>query len=233
MITVGREKIYHIFVIMSLASLSVIIPLAVFRNLAAVFLLYHIGMCIAVPLIDLLAVKRLSLAEVINFLGFNKANFKSSVQVGLLHGFVFLSLTIGSFFVMKDVFLASDTAASLEQWGVSREAKAAKLAVFIIMVLFNGIVEEVFWRGYTYGKIGNQLSKWAAIFVVTSFYTSYHLATVLAFFKISFVGLLMILFIFTAGLIWGWMRYHFQSTWASAIGHTLVTIGYMTVYLLL
>ncbi len=132
--------------------------------------------------------------------------------------------------LLKDKFLSSDIAVSLEQWGISQNLK---WIIFILMVLFNGIVEEIFWRGYTYEKIKNHLNKWLAIFVVTSFYTSYHLATVLTFFKVSYLGFQIVLFIFIAGLIWGWMRYRFNNIWASAIGHTLATIGYMTVYLLI
>mgnify|MGYP000849114028 FL=1 len=213
----GSRKTYYTLIIMSLASLSVVIPLAVFRNLTAVFLLYHAGMCTALPVIDLLIIRKLSLSEAVSYLGFSKTNVKNSVLAGLLHGFVFLSLTIGGFFMLEDVFSASDIAVSLEQWGVSREMK---WIIFAIMVLFNGIVEEVFWRGYTYANIGNKLKKWAAIFVVTLFYTSYHLATVLSFFGFSYIGLQIILFIFIAGLIWGWMRYHFKNIWASVIGHT-------------
>lgn len=215
---------------MSLASLSVIVPLAVYRNLAAVFFLYYIGMCIAVPLIDLLIIKKLSFSKTASYLGFSKANIKSSVLAGMFHGFVFLSFTIGSFIVLKDVFLASDIAVSLEQWGASGNVK---WIIFFLMVLFNGVVEEIFWRGYTYANIGNQLSKWVAIFTVTLFYTSYHLATVLSFFGFSYIGLQIIVFIFIAGFVWGWMRYYYKNIWASAIGHTLTTIGYMTVYLLL
>jgi len=226
----AKEKIYHTFIIMSLASLSVVIPLVIFKNLIAVFLLYYVGMCIAVPFIDLAIIKKLSLSGVTGYFGFNKDNFKSSILTGLLHGIVFLSFTIGGFFVLKDMFLASDIVVSLEKWGVSGETKRI---IFIGMVLFNGIVEEIFWRGYIYGKIGDQIKRWLATFIVTLFYTSYHLATVLAFFKISYIGLSLILFIFAAGFVWGWMRYHFKNIWASTIGHTLATIGYMTIYLLL
>ncbi|MGI6669777.1 MAG: CPBP family intramembrane glutamic endopeptidase [Acetivibrionales bacterium] len=109
--------------------------------------------------------------------------------------------------MLKDMFLAADIAGSLEQWGVSGEIK---WLVFIVMVLFNGVVEEVFWRGYTYEKIGDRLNKWLAALIVTLLYTSYHLATILAFFKLSYISLLIILFVFAAGFIWGCMRYHFN-----------------------
>ena len=113
----GSRKTYYTLIIMSLASLSVVISLAVFRNLTAVFLLYHAGMCTALPVIDFLIIRKLSLSEAVSYLGFSKTNVKNSVLAGLLHGFVFLSLTIGGFFMLEDVFSASDIAVSLEQWG--------------------------------------------------------------------------------------------------------------------
>ena len=53
----GSRKTYYTLIIMSLASLSVVISLAVFRNLTAVFLLYHAGMCTALPVFDLLIIR--------------------------------------------------------------------------------------------------------------------------------------------------------------------------------
>lgn len=225
-----KERISSIFIVMSLASLSVIIPLAVYKNLIAVFLLYYIGMCIIVPFIDLFVIKKLSFHEVMGNLGIEKVNMRSSLLIGLVHGFIFMAFTIGGFYLLRETFLASDIVVSLEQWGATQEVK---LVLFILMVLFNGFVEEIFWRGYTYGKIRDRVNKWFAIFIVTLFYTSYHFATVLAFFKYSFIGLQIVFFIFAVGLLWGWMRYKLANIWASAIGHTLATVGYMTIYLLL
>ena len=101
------------------------------------------------------------------------------------------------------------------------------------MVIFNGFVEEIFWRGYTFGKLGKHLNKWYTIVVITVFYTSYHLATILTFFNISYLSIQMVFFVAIAGFIWGWMKYFFNNLWASAIGHTFATIGYMSIYLLL
>lgn len=227
---VKRERLSFILIIMALASLSVIVPLTFFRSVITVFFIYYIGMCLIVPLVDLVLVRKLSASDTIHFLGLKNVNSIKPIFAGSIHGFIFLAFTVGGFLLLKDKFLSSDIAVSLEQWGVSQNLK---WIIFILMVLFNGIVEEIFWRGYTYGKIKNHLNKWLAIFVVTSFYTSYHLATVLTFFKVSYLGFQIVLFIFIAGLLWGWMRYKFNNIWASAIGHTLATIGYMTVYLLI
>jgi len=230
MLTTDKKKttVYSI-IIMALASLSVIIPLTLFNNVYAVFFLYYIGMCLLVPFADLLLFRRLSFSDALRFLGFRKEKGKRSISAGLLHGGIILVLMLGGFFAFRVVFISSDIVSSLAKWGVSENTK---WVLFFLMVLFNGIVEEIFWRGYTYERLGDTLQKWPAMLIVTFFYTSYHLATVLAFFKVSFMGIQTVIFIFLAGLLWGWMRYRYNDILASAIGHTLLTVGYMTIFML-
>lgn len=223
-----KTAVYSI-IIMALASLSVIIPLTLFNNVYAVFFLYYIGMCLLVPFADLLLHRRLSFTEALLFLGFRRENRKNSITAGLIHGSIILVLMLGGFFAFREVFISSDIVSSLAKWGVSENTK---WVLFFLMVLFNGIVEEIFWRGYTYGRLKDTVQKWPVILIVTFFYTSYHLATVLTFFKVSFMGIQTVIFIFLAGLLWGWMRYRFNDIFATAIGHTLLTIGYMTIFML-
>ncbi len=223
------KEISTAFFIMILASLAVIIPLTVFNNLLLVFIFYYLAICLVVPLIDLLVVKRRPINECLQFLGFTDENKKRAIVFGILHGMAILGFTTGGFFVFRDFFMSGDIATTLRSWGVGDEAK---LLIFLLMVLFNGMIEEVFWRGYLYEKFGDYFSRWFIIIVVSLFYMSYHLATVLRFFSLSFMSILMVLFIFIAGLFWGWMRYYFKNIWASVLGHTLATVGYMVVYLL-
>ncbi len=224
-----KKKAVYSIIIMAMASLSVVIPLTLFSNVYPVFFLYYIGMCLFVPFADLLLHKRLSFTDALCFLGFGRENCRSSIAAGLIHGSIILLLMMGGFFALREVFISSDIVSSLTQWGVSA---SEKWALFFLMILFNGIVEEIFWRGYTYGRLKDTLRKWPAIFIVTFFYTSYHLATVITFFKVSFMGIQIVIFIFLAGLLWGWMRYRFKDIFASTIGHTLLTLGYMTIFLL-
>jgi len=223
------KEISAAFLIMVLASLSVIIPLTVFNNLLLVFVFYYLLICLVVPLTDLLIVKRLPFNKTLQCLGFAYENKKRAIVFGILHGMATLAITIGGFFVFRDFFMSGDIVATLRAWGVGDDAK---LLIFLVMVLFNGVIEEVFWRGYLYEKFQNHFSRWFVIIVVSLFYMSYHLATVLRFFPISILSILMVLFIFIAGLFWGWMRYYFKNIWASVLGHTFVTVGYMAVYLL-
>lgn len=223
-----RKELYYIGTVMLAASLSVIIPLTLFENVAVVFVLYYLVMCIAVPIADLIILKRLNFIGFLRLIGFTKTSIKNSLLIGFGHGFIFFSLTIGGFLIFKSAFINNDIVKILARWGISNNNK---WIVFILMVLFNGIVEEVFWRGYTFAKIKDCMNKWLAIGLVTLFYTSYHLTTILAFLGFSYLSLQIISAIFIAGLVWGWMRFYFNSIWASTIGHTLTTLGYMIVFL--
>ena len=222
-------RVLPVIIIMALASLSVIIPLTLFNNVYAVFFLYYIGMCLLVPFADLILIRKLSFIDAFRFIGYRNENRKSSVNAGFAHGLLAFSLMMAGFLVFKDIFMSSDIVTSLAKWGVTENTK---WILFFLMVLFNGIVEEIFWRGYTYGRLKDVLPKWPTILIVTFFYTSYHLATVLTFFGVSFMGIQMVVFIFIAGLFWGWMRYRFNDILATTIGHTLLTIGYMTIFML-
>lgn len=225
-----KKEVCAAFIIMILASLSVIIPLTVFNNLLLVFIIYYLVICLTVPLIDLLIVKRLSFSESLQYLGFANDNKGKSVAIGLLHGIAILAFTIGGFFIFYDFFISGNIAMTLRSWGVGYEAK---WLIFLLMILFNGIIEEVFWRGYLYEKFRDSFNRWFVIIVVSLFYMSYHLATVLTFFSVSYMSILMVLFILIAGLFWGLMRYYLKNIWASVLGHTFATIGYMVIYLLI
>lgn len=145
------------FLIMFLASLSVIIPLTVFNNLLLVFIVYYLVICLTVPLIDLLLIKRLSFSESMQFLGFTNNNRNKSIITGLIHGIVIFALTIGGFYIFYDFFSSGNIINTLKSWGVK---EGDKWLIFLLMILFNGIIEEVFWRGYLYEKFRDHFSKW-------------------------------------------------------------------------
>ena len=225
-----KDEFITTIIIMTIASLSVIFPLIIFKNLIVVFVLYYLIICMAVPMIDLLIYKKMSFKDSLNYLGFSNLNIKKSVLIGFVHGIIFFSITLIGFFIFKDTFISSDVVKSLVSWGI---ANSDKWIIFLLMVMFNGIIEEVFWRGYTFGKLNQVSGQWLKILLVTAFYTSYHLATILTFFHLSLISIQMILAVFIAGALWGWMRGKYGNTWASTIGHALATLGYMVVYLLI
>ena len=218
------------YIIMTAAVLAVVVPLLVFKNLISVFIIYHIGICLLMPFFDLMILRNMSLKKTLTYLGFESGDNKKPLISGFITGSLFFISMIISFYIFKDFFDQSSVEESLTRWGVDQNSK---ILIFTGMVIFNGAVEEVFWRGYVYAKLKVRLSKNTLIMIITVFYTSYHMATVFSFFGISFFSIAIIISVFFAGLIWGWQRYTYGSVFAPLIGHSLATAGYMTLYFLM
>lgn len=217
---------------MVLAVLTVVLPLTVFHNVFLTFVLYYGFACLLVPILDLTLAKKLSLRASLQFLGFTRLNARPAILFGLGHGIFIYLITIGAFFVFPNQMLADNNIiGAIRSWGVSsREI----LPLTLIMLLCNGLMEEIFWRGYIFEKLKSAgrivLHPRTIIFLTAVFYTSYHLATILTFFPLSPVSMLLIFSVLIAGLGWGWLKNYYQNLWAPAIGHILATAGYMTVF---
>ncbi|MFH1649474.1 MAG: CPBP family intramembrane glutamic endopeptidase [Candidatus Woesearchaeota archaeon] len=208
--------------IMLLAVLSVVLPLLVLENVYITFILYYGIMSILVPFLDLKIASKLSWQTFLNQLGFRN---NRGLKVGFLHGIALYILILASYFVLRSVVDTSSVLSTVASWGGTN-----KILVFFLVILFNGFVEELFWRGYCLGRIG---MKWSSVVIVTLFYASYHFATIFSFFGITGFSVILVFSIAAAGLLWGWMRMHYNSSWPSTIGHVLATAGYMTVFILL
>jgi membrane protease YdiL (CAAX protease family) len=226
------KKFYITLTLMALTVFSVVIPLTIFHSVFLTFILYYGFACLLIPFLDLTLVQKLNRRASFQFFGFTTLNARSAILFGLGHGIFIYLITIGAFFFFPNQMLANNNVISaIRDWGVSsREI----IPLTIIMLLCNGLVEEIFWRGYIFEKLkrvgGPFLHPWPIIFLTAVFYTSYHLATILAFFHISPVSMILIFSVLIAGLGWGWLKVYFQNLWAPAIGHILATAGYMTVF---
>lgn len=223
-----KKDLFPTLIIMTAAALSLILPLTIFKSVLLVFLLYHIGCCLLLPSIHKIGFEKLGFKAFLQFLGFDQCNLKISFLIGIGHGLFILVFTVAGYFMFQEAPFLMNIGRSLSQWGAT---SSNKWAIVVFMIVFNGVVEEVFWRGYALKRLLGVLRPWTAILVATIFYTSYHLATILTFFRFTLISLEIILSIFAAGLLWGWMRWRFNSLWAPVIGHGLATLGYMLVYL--
>jgi len=210
--------------IMLLAVLSVVLPLLVFKNVFITFVLYYGVVSLCVPLFDLFVVRRMRWREAMDFLGFKQD--KTSLLFGVFHGLGLFFIILIAYFSLRNLIDTSNVLLAVSSWGAE-----SRLLVFALVILFNGFVEEFFWRGYCFGRL--QGHYWKNLALVTVFYVSYHLATIVSFFGVSYISFALIASIALVGLLWGWMRIKFQNTWPSTLGHVLATVGYMTVFLLL
>jgi len=211
-----------ILLVMLLGVLSVVLPLLVLENVYVTFILYYGLISIIVPFLDIKLFRKLSWHDLIDALGFQN---KRGLKVGLLHGLCLYILILASYFILRSIADTGSILSTVASWG-----GANRILVFLLVIVFNGAVEEVFWRGYCLGRPG---MNWRSVIMVTLFYASYHVATIFSFFGISGFSVLLVLSIALVGLLWGWMRVHYNSTWPSMMGHVLATAGYMTVFILL
>jgi membrane protease YdiL (CAAX protease family) len=98
------------------------------------------------------------------------------------------------------------------------------------MVLFNGIAEELFWRGYIHRRLEGFQARRVAIGTAALFYASYHALTIALLFRSFVVGPLFLVVVFAAGCFWGWLRERYGNVWPAMLSHAGATAGYMIVY---
>lgn len=217
------------FLLMIIASASVIINLIIFESILNIFIVYHIIICLLIPFLDLIFIKKLSIKESLRYLGLLSKKTKQGIIAGFLHGLLLLLIIIGGFLIWGNIFLADNNViGSISQWGIPNE----KIVLMIIfMVLFNGGAEELFWRGYIHQRMKILKIRWLAIGLIAFFYTTYHIYTIPHYIGNLSISLFFIILIFCVGCLWGWLREYFKSVWTAIIGHMCVTIAYIIIYL--
>lgn len=228
-----HKRIPSVFItisVMFFAAFSVYFTLVVLHNVFLTFIIYYFVCCIGIPIIDVVIMQRRKFYELLHFIGFKEDKRSKSILFGVLHGIAIYSLMLLAYFILKDKVELSNVIKNVQQWGMPL---SGKWVIFLILVIFNGLVEEIFWRGYCFSRLRQVIKGWQTILIVTCFYVSYHFVTLISFFNISILSVSLIVIVCFAGIIWALMRNYFDNLWASAIGHVLSTCGYMTIFMLL
>jgi membrane protease YdiL (CAAX protease family) len=216
------------------APLSVVVTLLVFRNLLAVFAVYHVGFCLVLPAAHALLVRRIPPREHLRDLALTGPRPSRAIALGLGLGALLGGGTILAFEVLGDLFLRDNTVSVvLSQWGAGPEQRHL---VFWFMVLVNGPAEELYWRGFVHTRLygapagGASRGPSAASLLLPSFcYASYHGVTVLVFLAQPAVAVLFLAVILGAGWGWAWLRRRTGSVWPALLAHAGAVAGYMIV----
>ncbi|MFP3380249.1 CPBP family intramembrane glutamic endopeptidase, partial [Bacillus sp. SIMBA_069] len=90
---------------------------------------------------------------------------------------------------------------------------------------------EMYWRGYMHNKLTRKYKPQTVILLTALFYSLYHLLSVIPLFAWPY-NVMMVVPVFLAGLIWGYMRQGHHSVVGSIISHVLADAGIMGIYLL-
>lgn len=207
-------------------TIMIFLGLQVLGSVPATFLIFY-GWLALVPLSDLLFWKKWKVGKALKELSII-LHWKNAIY-GSATGILFLLLIVlGGFFFHSFLFERAHLLKLLESWKFS-----GNLAVWLIVILMfiNPVLEEVYWRGYLYQKLAGKRSPRTVILLTSFFYSLYHLLSVIPLFAWPY-NLAMVIPVFIAGVIWGYIRFLHRSLIGSILSHILADVGIMAVYLL-
>lgn len=195
-------------------TIMIFIGLQMFESVIVTFLLFY-GWLLAVPLLGH---------------GIPRERFKATskaVMLGVGSGLLFFLFIYGGLHWLHIYLLDIDQLrVLLWEWGFSG---SGEIWLVLILLVANPILEEVYWRGYIYEKLRRDGTAKYAILVTSTFYTLYHLLSVIPIFE-DFFGLIAAVPVFIAGTFWGYIREKTGSITAAIIGHVLSDMGIIFVY---
>ncbi len=225
---------------------AVILSLLLLRSVWAVFAVYHVGLCLVLPVVALRRGGRplaatLGLARRVRPVGRSGpdgAPPTPETPAGLWRHDRLLGLALGlgggGLLLLANAWLggqflsAQQVNSTLAAWGVA-PAQASLVAVFMVVV--NGPAEEIFWRGFIFQRLGTLSRPWLWLAVPSLCYASYHAVTVFLFMNSVPMAAGVMAGIFLAGCGWAWLRWRTGSLWPALLMHQLLTVAYVIIWL--
>ncbi|MCK5115521.1 MAG: CPBP family intramembrane metalloprotease [Candidatus Aegiribacteria sp.] len=220
------NNLLPVLILMLLPSTAVFSGLILLNSIFATYILFYGVVCIAVPLLDRVVIRRQTMSEFFRFIGFR--NIRKSLLPGLLVGAVFLTaIYLFSLIFSRQLIDTSTMTTALDRWNLD----SGNLFVFLFMMIVgNSILEEIYWRGYVFSRLKTLTSSRNTVLLTALFYTSYHLITTVTLFSLA-QGLLLSSAIFLVGVFWAYLRIRFESIIPAVISHLLADLGLMLIYL--
>ena len=102
------------------------------------------------------------------------------------------------------------------------------LSFTLIMVLGNGLAEELFWRGFLYKKFSNIKTEDFAVIITSLLFGLHHLVTTSLLFAFL-AGVPLTLTIIGGGFIWGTLRKNHNSIYAPLLSHIMADFAIIIV----
>ncbi|MBX0316433.1 CPBP family intramembrane glutamic endopeptidase [Planococcus glaciei] len=195
-------------------TVMIFIGLQVMENVAITFLLFY-SWLLFVPLIDrAFPVEQLKLD-------------KRGVVLGVGSGLLFFIFIFGGLSWLHVYLLDIEYLRTLlMDWGFSGRGE---ILLVLVLLLANPVLEELYWRGYMFNRLRMKGSALYAVGMSASFYTLYHLLSIIPIFEAGF-SFVAVIPVFIAGLFWGFIREKSGSMTATIISHVLSDFGIVCVY---
>lgn len=192
------------------------IGLVVIQNLVITFLLFY-GWLLLLPLFSQINIK-----------GYLKGKSLRMYLFGIAWGIVFfLIVYVGLALLKKDAIDLTQMNEILYEWEFVGKTK---IWIILILVLFNPILEELYWRGDMQQRLLGKYSLWQTSLLTSSFYSLYHLIPLMYLFPFPF-SLILVIPIFIVGIFWSFYSHRSGSIIGSIISHSLADLSIILAYL--
>lgn len=151
---------------------------------------------------------------------------KRGLLIARLLGVGVYAVILGAYFVFRNVFDFSGLTKSLTSTtGVNRD-NFLLVAVYISFV--NSMLEEFFFRGFSFLMLKELSGRTTAYFLSASVFALYHIAMMIGWFDL-WVVLLALLGIFVGGLIFNFMNERYNTIYLSWLVHMFANFAINTV----
>ena len=216
------------FLFCLLAPISIAVCLIVLGSTALTFVVFYLGICTLVPVVDLLGIHRIhrtSPATIGTQMGFTHPS--GVLRSGILTGLLFGAAIVAVFTLFRETLIDEQQVRRvLLSWKIDRSVTPA---LFVVMIAANPVFEEFYWRGFIIHRFRGTFGPSPAILLSALFYASYHVIPTGVLFGLR-TGILLSLPVFAAGVFWGWLRCKTGSLLPVIVSHLLADVGIMVVY---
>ena len=210
--------------LMAASAASLFLGFTVLGDVVAGFILYYLACCIGLPLAELLVLRRLRPGDLPRVLGLGRLT-RGNLALGLAAGTGMLVLMLAALVLLREpVFGDGTIMATLASWGAGGDRL---VPVFLVMVTFNGVVEELFWRGYLHERLSGLGNRLLANALPAACFGLQHVFVVSSLVRDPWITALFLAGITGAGAAWAFLRERSGSLWPSLLSHVMVTAGYM------
>jgi len=200
-------------------TILVFIGLSLLQNILITFFLFY-GWLLFIPIITVFWKKT-------NMYQIRLLISRKSIIVGIVSGLICLVSIYGFVVIFQSIVLdIPQLQQLLKKWDFGG---TKVILLVLVLALINPILEELYWREFTYGRISQKSGDVLAVMITAIFYSMYHLIVVMEIFSFPF-NVIAVIPVFLAGIMWGIFRIRLGSITAPIISHCLADIGIMLVY---
>jgi len=207
--------------------LAVFAGLIIFHNMYITFFLYHFIVCLGIPS-GYYLIKNKKTTDLLKYPGLTKAGLICGVITGIASGVTFILVILVCFDRFSTYLIdAKAIKALLSAWKF-QEKQLPFLAAYFI--LFNSIIEELYWRGFLCYEVNKSLGVPASSALVSFFFIQYHTLTIFILFGAE-ATLIFVPVLFLVSMFWCYTRYYFKNPYTAIISHMAADFSLMAVYL--